>query len=244
MAEQLDDPAGRTGLAPVVLAAAGAACLFTALVTVLHLLVPGLALYLVFAAAALLVALPVLAPMLPGFRSGGADPIDAALPLSTDEPTGDAREVARLRSAAREIKRAGAPLEWANAQLEIAEALRELATREMAKSGMAAHRSAAERAKQSVTAYRRALQEFRRDKQGGQWISAMLGLGAMLLLLAAQDQVPLHAEEAGAAFGEIIETDLLSEDQRAEAMRGMIEAEGLLRKFGGPANEENRDDPF
>ncbi|MFT6784792.1 MAG: tetratricopeptide (TPR) repeat protein [Dinoroseobacter sp.] len=132
-------------------------------------------------------------------QSGSAlNDLGLALWTLGERETGTARlegAVTAYRAALKEFPRDRTPLNWATAQMNLANTLKALGERE---TGTA-------RLEEAVTAYRAALEEFTRDRVPLDWARIQMNLGNALAILGKRETGTERLEDAVTAFRAALE---------------------------------------
>lgn len=164
----------------------------------------------------------------------------APLPSADDVAIGELEaRVSNRRTELGEVNRGEKPVEWVAKLREMADALKELATREMTLPQRKRQKAGLGHMRQALNAYRKVVDARGKNRSEGQWALAQIALAECQLVLGeaegARDQVMLAVN----GFTAALEVGELLPAERRAGENGLAQAEGVLAGMA----EMDRPDP-
>lgn len=169
----------------------------------------------------------------------------AGLPSADDIALGelDAR-VTNRRTELEQVSRSEKPVEWVAKLREMADALKELATREMTLPQRRRQKAGLGHMRQAQNAYRKVVDARGKNRSEGQWALAQIALAECQLVLGeaegARDQVMLAVN----GFSAALEVSELLPAERRAGENGLAQAEGVLAGMAEMDRPDPGDDSF
>jgi len=147
--------------------------------------------------------------------------------------------VSNRRAELDQVNRGEKPVEWVAKLREMADALKELATREMTLTPRKRQKAGLGHMRQAQNAYRKVVDARGKNRSEGQWALAQIALAECQLVLGeaegARDQVMMAVN----GFSAALEVGELLPAERRAGENGLAQAEGVLAGMA----EMDRPDP-